>query len=192
MYQCIQCLMLEQPRHHSAPTVMKWGLAVVFCLPVFLSPSCGSYFCSFSYRCHLPLFGCCNGFHGGWWHKGLHSLHKYRGHGGKCGGAGESSHWFPLTGCWTLRAALSPWRNLSSCIYITGLDVPVWGRQPQGVLAKGKVFAAPPPLPPAGNPAAHPPVKLQQWKEKYEKKPNPLQMALRFSKLCVLGEESVF
>lgn len=129
MYKCIQCFMLQEPRHHSASRVMKWGLAVLFCLPVFVSPSCGSFSCSFSYRSHLPEFSCCNGFGWGWLHKGLHSLHEHRGHGGKCGRAQcrESSHWFPLTGCWMLCAALGPWRNLSSCIHITGLDIPVWG-----------------------------------------------------------------
>lgn len=65
MCQCIQCLMLEEPRHHCASTVMKWGLAVVFCSPVFLSPSRGSYFCSFSYRCHLPVFPSVMAFTGG-------------------------------------------------------------------------------------------------------------------------------
>lgn len=57
--------MLEEPRHHSASTVMKWGLAVIFCLPVLLSPSCGSCFCSFSYRCHLPQFTAVMAFAGG-------------------------------------------------------------------------------------------------------------------------------
>lgn len=147
----------------------------------------------------------------------MHSLHKCRGHGGSAAGLGsrESSHWFPLTGCWALRAALSPWRNLSSCIYIiiymifyiiiyiiyisciissisfvssTGLGIPVWGRQNPRVLAKGKVFAAPLPLPPAGNPAAHPPVKLQPWKEKYEKSPFANSFVL-FKIVCARGEK---
>lgn len=43
---------------------MKWGSAEILSLTLFLLPSYESYFCSFSYRCHLPLFGYSNGFHG--------------------------------------------------------------------------------------------------------------------------------
>lgn len=44
---------------------MKWGLTEIFSLPVFISQSYETFFCSFSYWCHLLLFGYGNGFHGG-------------------------------------------------------------------------------------------------------------------------------
>lgn len=184
----------EEPRHHSASGVMKWGLAEIFSLPVFLSPSYESSFCSFSYWCPLPLFGYGNGFHGGNNHTKdcafCVSAYTIEGNVGiqRSGEPRESSYWFPLTNCWTLRAGLSPWRNLSCYIYITGFDIPVRGRQNQGALGKGKVFA-PPPLPRTGTPAPLHPVKLQQWKEKHRKN---LQMGLCFSKWCILGEKNVF
>lgn len=180
--------MLEEPRYHSVSTVMEWDLAVMFCLPVF-HRAVEAISVASVMDVTFPSSAAVMAFTGGDGQR-MHSLHKCRGHGGSAAGLGsrESSHWFPLTGCWALRAALSPWRNLSRCIYIiiymifyiiiyisyiissvsfvssTVLGIPVWGRQNPGVLAKGKVFAAapPPPLPPAGNPAAHPPVKLQQ------------------------------
>lgn len=104
----------EEPRHHSASGMMKRGLAGMFSLPVCLSPSYESYFCSFSYRCHLPLFRYGNGFHGGDNRTKdcalCISTYTIDGNAGIQGSREprESSYWFPLINCWTLLAGLSP------------------------------------------------------------------------------------
>lgn len=139
----------EEPRHRFKPGMMKWGLAQIFGLSVFILWSYESSFCGVSYRCHLLLFRYCNVCRGGnnrtecrAFCISTYAVGRNAGRKGR-EETRASSYWFPPADCWMLRAGPNPWRKLSCSIYVTGFDIPVCGRPNQGARGKGKAFTPP-------------------------------------------------
>lgn len=172
---------------------MKWGLAAIFCLHVLLSPSCGSYLCSFSYRCHLALFSCCSGFRGGDGTKDCTLCPSTEAMEGNAAGPGsaeprESSHWFPLTGCWMQHRA--PGETCPAAYISLALTSQCGVDKIRECLEKAKCLLLL--LPSHLQAILLPTLLLNCNNEKRNMQKKPLQMALCFSKLCVLREKKVF
>lgn len=164
---------------------MKWGLTEIFSLPAFISQSYETFFCSFSYWCHLPLFGYGNGFHGGdnrtKGHAFCISTYTIEGNEGIQGSQGRALIDFLSQTTEPLERPVLP--HTSHC-----LGHPSVGPTKSGSAWKGQTvgsFSAPT----RRRSRSPTPVNCDIEKKNVEKN---LQMGLCFSKLCTLEEKNVF